>query len=227
MKKIAAIFCLMGTASFTKADLIAYWNFNTSTSVSGGTESGTATLDTSMANASLNGSGTSLNHVGTDGDGTPLEIAAGTTVGENGQYITFSLSMSSYQNLVLTYASARGTTGFTSENWSYSNDDTTFNPLASNTSIPTYGASSASYGTTPVTINFSSATTLNGDPSIWIRLTLNGATATSGADRFDNIQFNASPVPEPGTWGAISGAGLLGLCGVRAWRQRRQQNAAV
>jgi MYXO-CTERM domain-containing protein len=34
-------------------------------------------------------------------------------------------------------------------------------------------------------------------------------------------------VPEPGTWGAISGAGLLGLCGVRAWRQRRQQNAAV
>jgi subtilisin-like proprotein convertase family protein len=51
-----------------------------------------------------------------------------------------------------------------------------------------------------------------------------GAGDTSTLNSF-SVSLDA--VPEPGTWGAISGAGLLGLCGVRAWRQRRQQNAAV
>jgi subtilisin-like proprotein convertase family protein len=48
-----------------------------------------------------------------------------------------------------------------------------------------------------------------------------------GTSTVQGWSLDIDSVPEPGTWGAISGAGLLGLCGVRAWRQRRQQNAAV
>jgi hypothetical protein len=59
-----------------------------------------------------------------------------------------------------------------------------------------------------------------------------GTSTDAPTETIDNLIVATSfndivPVPEPGTWGAISGAGLLGLCGVRAWRQRRQQNAAV
>jgi hypothetical protein len=64
-----------------------------------------------------------------------------------------------------------------------------------------------------------------------VTLDIYGYNGSSGGTtinwRIDDINFTVTAVPEPGTWGAISGAGLLGLCGVRAWRQRRQQNAAV
>jgi hypothetical protein len=53
-------------------------------------------------------------------------------------------------------------------------------------------------------------------------LTLDGATSASGNNRFDNIQFDASPVPEPAEWGLICAVGLLGVCGLHTWRERRR-----
>jgi len=226
MKKFLAMVCLVCATSLTQGALIAYWNFNTSaTVVSGGTQSGTASLDTSgAALADLSGNGTSLNHVGSDINGTPLHITpGGTTAGENGQFITFSLSMSGSQNLVLTYATTRTSTGFTDQIWSYSMDNSTFTEfttISGASAIPVDSSpSSTSYAVN--TVDFSSASTLNNDSSIWIRLTLNGATAVNGADRFDNIQFNADVVPEPAELGLIFALGLLGICGVRTWREQR------
>ena len=213
----------------TQASLIAYWNFNSSTAVSGGTESVTASLDTSgAALADLNGSGTTQNRVGTDAGSTPLRITPnGTAAGENEQYITFSLSMSGYQDLILSYATTRTSTGFTDQIWSYSTDDSAFTPF---TTIN--GASSIPVASTPTSasyavdiVDFSTVSSLNNDSTIWIRLTLNGASGSTGADRFDNIQFNASdyiaPVPEPAAFGLISALGLLGICGGGIWRDHR------
>jgi hypothetical protein len=56
-----------------------------------------------------------------------------------------------------------------------------------------------------------------------------GTQPTSANWRIDDINLNVSSslsaVPEPTTWGAISALGLLGICGLREWRQRKQGQA--
>ena len=44
-------------------------------------------------------------------------------------------------------------------------------------------------------------------------------TAATGIIAMDNFSIQA--VPEPAGWGAISALGLMGICGLREWRQRR------
>jgi hypothetical protein len=45
--------------------------------------------------------------------------------------------------------------------------------------------------------------------------------------RIDDISLSVTsslvPVPEPAAWGAISGLGLLGICGLRIWREHKQK----
>jgi hypothetical protein len=52
-----------------------------------------------------------------------------------------------------------------------------------------------------------------------------GYDATAGAGTMSANAFSLggtiSAVPEPAEWGAISALGLMGICGLREWRQRR------
>jgi MYXO-CTERM domain-containing protein len=45
---------------------------------------------------------------------------------------------------------------------------------------------------------------------VFVRMTLSGATNSSGTFRLDNVQFNATPVPAPGAMALLGVAGLLG-----------------
>jgi MYXO-CTERM domain-containing protein len=236
MKKIATILSLIIVTSLTKADLIADWEFNSGTTAAspGGSQMSTATLTTpSDVSATVSTiSGTKQNSLDNTTGGSLIIAAGGQTAGENGQSVVFSFNTSGYQNLILSYATLRSGTGYLEQDVYYSINGgsyiqaTSFTDAADGTGpipTPTGTISTSSYAVE--TVNFSSD--LNNDPTVSIEIILKNATGTSGSTHFDNFQLNASPVPEPGTWGAISGAGLLGLCGVRAWRQRRQQNAAV
>jgi|GEM_PF-965190 len=211
---------ILSCASVCRGALIAGWNFNNQatgtapTSISADHGSGSLDLSglSSSADAKIDGTSSGLNS-GSDVAGNALALKGGTSEIENGKSIIFSLSMSGYKKLVLTYATVGTSTGFTVQNWNYSADGGANYISFASISVPT------SY--TTETVDFSSVSDLNNDSSILFELTVSGATGSTGSDHSDNIQFNADAVPEPPEWGAISALGLMGICGLREWRQRR------
>lgn len=123
--------------------------------------------------------------------------------------------MSGYEDLVVSYATQKTSTGFNSNQWAYSTDGSSFTNFGS-TVVP---ASSFS------TVTLSTLSAVNNSSSVWLRYTFGGASGTSQNNRLDNIQFvaTASAVPEPSTYAALAGAAAL--CGVMLHR-RRQRLAA-
>lgn len=111
----------------------------------------------------------------------------------NGKSIVFKFSMSGYQNLMISFASRYSgnkdttTTGFTSHAWAYSTDGINY------TSIPGINTAPGSPNFIVKSIDLSSVTAINNQSDVYVRLTVDGATSTSGNNRFDNIQINAEP----------------------------------
>ena len=236
MKKFLAMVCLACATSLTQGALIAGWNFNSQTSGTAPTpisaDHGSGSLDLShlfsSSDAVIGGasSGTSVNKVTGDANGKDFIIASGTKGAlpdypENGKSIVFSFSTTGYKDIVLTYATLASSTGFTSQQWRYSTDGINYTSFGSAITPGTI-----TYTATGIeTVNFSSATAVNNDATVYFELTLSGSTG--GSDHFDNFQFNADVVPEPAEWGLISGLGLLGICGVRTWREQRAAKHAT
>jgi hypothetical protein len=234
MNKLIPLFAAgILTGLSANADLIAGWDFQTTTN--GGTAgaaapgsplvyaanfgSGTIYLDgsngsstwtsaasnpqvTSFGGSNLNTAGTGFS---TDTSGASSLSLANSSA--NGFRVVFSISMAGYEDLVVSYATRGTSTGFTSHDWSYSTDASTWTSLGSIT-----GTTSTSYSVKTL----STITALNNSSTAYLSLVLPGATSATGNNRLDNIQFNATvaAVPEPAT------AGLLAL-GLLLLRRRR------
>ena len=213
-----------GTAS---TGLLAFWNFGNSTGSNLGSFNTTGTVEVydsvakklSPASAGLNAATASVDLsglVGTNGGntannfgtitGTSInEVVAGandaaltvTGTSNNGNGVVYKLSTAGFKNLIATYATQGTGTGFMTQTWSYSTDGTNFTPLASTVTPP------ASFALE--TIDFSSISALNDKSAIYLKVTLAGATATSGNNRIDNVQFNALPVE-----GSLTPASIIG-----------------
>jgi hypothetical protein len=119
----------------------------------------------------------------------------------NSKNAVFKFSMSGFQDLVVSYATQRTSTGFTTQTWSFSTDGTNWTDHQTITNLPTAFA----------TQTLNSITGLNGATDAYLRLTVTGATAAAGNNRLDNIQFNATAVPEPTSLLLVGSIALGGL----------------
>ncbi len=190
----------LATAALSAQVVVAAWDF-TSLSAAPGTPSnlsatiGSGTIDLSAFSAdspvertAFSGAGSENSFVGAEsGTGTSLALRGDTA---NGNSLTFGFNMQGFESLLLTFATRGTGSGFSTHEWAYSPDGLSFVPHGANTANP-----SSSWVTRSV--DFSDLSVLNGDPTVWLRLTLAGATTAIGNNRFDILQLLATPCTEP------------------------------
>lgn len=116
----------------------------------------------------------------------------------NGKSIVFKLSTTNYENLILNYDTRGTATGFTTHDWSYSTDGTTFTTFTTigGRNNTTFSAQS---------VDFSSITALDNQTTVYVKLIVSGASGT-GNNRFDNIKFSATSTVSAPEINIISGA---------------------
>jgi hypothetical protein len=155
-------------------------------------------------------SGTAIN-AGTGFSTTTTGAAALALINQtaNGKSAVFRFSMAGFQELVVSYASQRTNSGFTSQTWSYSTDGVNWTDHQTVSNLPLAFA----------TQTLGAITGLDGATDAYLRLTLAGASSGTGNNRFDNIQFNATAVPEP-TSMLLAGSVALGGVFLRLRRKR-------
>jgi hypothetical protein len=142
-------------------------------------------------------------------------LATNSVYAGNGKAAVFAFTMANLKDLQITYASQRTTTGFTSQTWAYSANGTTW------TNFATISNLAASFQDTGV-INLGTLAGLNGASTAFVRVTFDGATASAGNNRLDNVVFEAVAIPEPATYAAILGIAVLGGAALARRRQLRK-----
>lgn len=212
-------FCTSGFAQTTQ--LIAGWDFQTTTS--GGTVVAASPNTPTLFNANvgsgalyLNGSegsstwlpaselsafgGTSTNAgpgmSTTTASPAALAVLGGTSNAANGKFVVFKFSMTGYANLAISFAAQRTSTGFSSQLWEWSTNGSTWNTIGSIASGTTTGSLTTSFANSGVIV-LPTTTGLDNAATAYVRVTFAGASAASGNNRLDNIQFVATSNAAP------------------------------
>jgi hypothetical protein len=240
----AAVLLLAG--NLHAQTLIAGWDF--STTANGGTWISTGTMLTGNPLIANFGSG-ALHYNGANGSSvwsitsssstTEARDGAGTTVnglpgwstqiggsaalqtytraGNNS--ISFTIDMSDYEDLTISYAYSRtgSTSSPNSHLWEYSTDGVTWETIGTTSNTSTTSDYFA--------VSLAPFSGLNDVETAFLRMTYqggNGSTSNSSFNRIDNIQFNATAVPEPGTCAVV----VVALSGLVVMRRSRKSNKA-
>lgn len=232
-----AIFALPLLSSTAGAALIAGFNFNNATAGAGGglgtfnttgtaevfnatTEivspasngdlASSATINLSSIGGTMGGTannnwgtfaGDLTNAFGTDVAGQALSIVG---TGNNSSTVLITVSTTGYEDIILSYATRGTATGFSTQAWEYSTNGTDFTAATTLT-----GRNVTAWSTQSV--DLSSIAAADNASTLYLRLTVSGATNTGGNNRIDNIQINGTvSVPEPAAV-LLGSIGLIGL----------------
>jgi hypothetical protein len=238
-----------------KASVIAQWTFENTANTNGltfapgaNTSPGTVLADNGLNSSVSTASGLHANAAtystpagdldptiaGLDpgasaANASPSSHSFSSTAWSVGDYYSFTTSTLGFTGIEVAFDQAGSNTGPRDFALQYSINGGGF------TQFTTYQAGfSGNWNTTtaqPASLLFAGNGAFDNDSSITFRLvdldttSVNGSSvAAGGTDRVDN--FTIVAVPEPATWGAISALGLLGICGLREWRQKKQGQAA-
>ncbi len=186
--------------------LIAAWNFNAydgnAHSIAADHGVGALTIAAGWPDGDLRASsGTVLNAFGGDPAGTALRLSS---ANNNGLFIEFAISTVGLEDLVLTFATAKNTQGFHLNQFAYStNGGSTFTNFG--------GTYDPTTSFTVLTFDFSGVAALDNNSQAVIRIKFDGATNNGGRNEIDNVQVNATAIPEPGTIALLSAAALIGF----------------
>jgi len=200
-----------GFSASADADLIAYWHFNSTEFADPilPADVGEGTLDMKAFGGSIAStwpsSGTTENAL--DGVSAGQAIRFIGTAG-NTTSVYINVSMTGFEDLVVSYATNRNAGGYTSQSWAWSVDGSTFNSQQT---------VSPSLSWDVETIDFSSIADLANADSVTLRLTFDGASAGTGRNQIDNLQIRASElaVPGPAVMSLLVAAGAIGHRGRR------------
>lgn len=172
---------LIAAAPNTPTTIIA--NFGTGSIYLNGSN-GSSSWTTSTSGNELNAfGGTTLNNGVGFSTNTTLGALALVNSSANNKKLVFSFDMLGYTDLVVSYATQKTSTGFSSQLWEYSLNGTSW------TAVQSVNTMTTSFSTQTL----STISALNNQSNVFLRLTVSGASATNGNNRLDNIQLNATP----------------------------------
>lgn len=180
-------------AAAPAAPLVYAANFGTGTIYLDGSN-GSSTWTSLATNPQVTGfAGTNVN--ATNGLSTATTGASSLAIANNvsnGNFIILKFSTSGYKNLVVTYATQSTASGFDTQFWEYSTNGSTW------TTVGTIAPRTSATATTFATLGIQTLPTITGldnATTAYLRLTVTGATSTTGNNRLDNIQLNATAMP--------------------------------
>lgn len=107
----------------------------------------------------------------------------------NGKSIIFKFSTLGFKDIQWTQANRRTSTGFNSHVYAVSTDGITF------TNVETRSYTSTASSFSLYTVNLINQTQLNNQPTVYVRITVSGASAAAGNNRFDNVVFRGVALP--------------------------------
>ena len=230
MRGILAGLLLLLCSSRANATLIAYWNFDN--------YSDTASATTLSANAGVGvltivgfpdadlfqETGTTLNETVPADLLTNQAISLRNPAGNNGDYLQLAISLTGFQDPVLTYVTKKSdANGYDINQWSYSTDGGT-NFTNFGAAVDPVTIAGTTWTASLVTRDFTGVSALSNQASVILRYTLNGGSGAAARNIIDNIQINATTfvVPEPSTCALLS----LGLFGLAMSRRRSLGSSA-
>jgi len=154
---------------------------------------------TAFSGTALNAaSGFSTNEFGP----SALALVSATNNSANNQSLVFKFSMVGRKDLTVSYTTRGTPSGFTTQTWFYSTNASDWIQASVQT-----GRNVTNFSV----ISLPVITNVNGSADVFLRMTVSGATSSSGNNRIDNVQIVASSLDPLETW-----TGFYGLSGAQA-----------